>query len=258
MTTRASTPVTGRLAVVLLVLFAILAPAGRADEPVAVVGTDWVLEKLGGKPVAAEGRGGIPTLRIDKADDRVTASGHAGVNRFRGTATIGEDGKLRFGPLMTTRMAGPPEAMDLEQRFLEALGKTESHAIADGRLVLSGGGKPLLEFVAQPPVVSGTIAAGEGVDLPEGASVEVVLEDVSLADAPSTVIARRLLEDCSELPAAFSLEYDPVKIEPNRTYNLRVRITDQDGKLLFITDTAHSVLTRGAGRTVEAKLRKIR
>jgi heat shock protein HslJ len=47
-------------------------------------------------------------------------SGLAGVNRFSGSARLDGD-RLTLGPLRTTRMAGPPDAMDAEAAFLRAL-----------------------------------------------------------------------------------------------------------------------------------------
>ena len=48
-------------------------------------------------------------------------SGSAGVNRYSGKAeTDGKNG-LVVGPLITTRMGGPPEAMERESAYLEKL-----------------------------------------------------------------------------------------------------------------------------------------
>ena len=53
-------------------------------------------------------------------NDDGKVSGSICVNRYTGTATI-EDDALRFGPLATTRRAGPPAMMDQEQKFLQAI-----------------------------------------------------------------------------------------------------------------------------------------
>jgi heat shock protein HslJ len=59
------------------------------------------------------------------ADGKVT--GFAAVNRFNGTCSFGLDGKLSWsGPgFVTTRKAGPPELMEKERAYLEALPKTD-------------------------------------------------------------------------------------------------------------------------------------
>lgn len=71
-------------------------------------------------------------------------AGHSGVNRFRGSVTL-DGSSLSFGPLMTTRMAGEPAAMELERAVLAALDGTVTYRRlgdllcledADGRVVL--------------------------------------------------------------------------------------------------------------------------
>ncbi len=58
-----------------------------------------------------------PTLVLDPGG---TVSGSSGVNRFRGTYELAES-MLEIGPLVTTRLAGTPEAMEVEHLFLTVL-----------------------------------------------------------------------------------------------------------------------------------------
>ena len=96
-----------------------------------VTGTSWVLEHVGGEPVT----GAAPVLDLG-ADGRV--GGSTGVNRVMGGYTV--DGPvLRFGPLATTRMAGPPEAMALEQAWLAVLVGEVPFEVTGDRLVLAPG-----------------------------------------------------------------------------------------------------------------------
>ena len=85
-------------------------------DPVTLSYTIWRLAELGGAQVVAidEERG--PHLVLDLEESRVAGSG--GVNRIMGTFVLAED-ELRFGPLASTRMAGPEEAMEQERAFLE-------------------------------------------------------------------------------------------------------------------------------------------
>ena len=92
--------------------------------------TTWTLTSLGGAPVEAPRP---PTLEFG-ADGRV--SGFAGVNRYSTSATIGPGADLAFSPAAATKMAGPPELMSLEDRFLEALGATRAAAIDRDTLTL--------------------------------------------------------------------------------------------------------------------------
>jgi heat shock protein HslJ len=52
-------------------------------------------------------------------------------------------------------MAGPPDAMAQEARFLALLGRVESARVEDGRLVLSSAEGPLLAFERGPRVERG-------------------------------------------------------------------------------------------------------
>ena len=65
-----------------------------------------------------------------------TATGNAGVNTFNGSYDAPSDGVLTFGPLATTMMAGPDNAMKQESAFLKALADTKKFTTDDGALVL--------------------------------------------------------------------------------------------------------------------------
>src|SRR5450631_2426735 len=80
---------------------------------------DVFVREVGGLASAAGGGGAAPTLVLDPDG---TVSGSTGVNRFRGTYELAE-ALLEIGPLVTTRMAGSPEAMEVEQHFLSVLGE---------------------------------------------------------------------------------------------------------------------------------------
>jgi len=109
------------------------APSRDAERPTPLTAaaavprltdTDWRCIELfdeNGAPVDTTGN--PPTLRIG-ADGR--ASGFAGVNRYGCEARIGNSTSsaempLSFGPVMATRMAGPPERMALERAFTAML-----------------------------------------------------------------------------------------------------------------------------------------
>ncbi|TKF72333.1 lipo-like protein [Vibrio sp. F13] len=113
------------------------------------------------------------------------------------------------------------------------------------------------EVVAEnTQVISGTVSYRERIALPENAVVTVTLEDISLADAPSTVIAtQEFITDGKQVPFAFELSYDNDKIKANHRYNMRASI-HVDGKLRFITDTIKSVIT-DVENTQQADLRLV-
>ncbi|MEZ9603385.1 YbaY family lipoprotein [Vibrio sp. 10N.261.55.A10] len=113
------------------------------------------------------------------------------------------------------------------------------------------------EVVAEnTQVISGTVSYRERIALPENAVVTVTLEDISLADAPSTVIAtQEFTTDGKQVPFAYELSYDNDKIKANHRYNMRASI-HVDGKLRFITDTIKSVIT-DVENTQQADLRLV-
>ena len=98
-------------------------------EPVTLAYTQWTLVELDGEPVEIAAEELAPSLVLDLEEARVTGSG--GVNRLTGHFALTGD-ELRFGPLATTRMAGPESAMQREAAFLAALERVTSYAL-DGR-----------------------------------------------------------------------------------------------------------------------------
>jgi heat shock protein HslJ len=113
-------------------------PANGERGEVMLSGS-WVLTKLNGKSIA----GRDITLEFDTT--AVRASGSTGVNRWSGGYKLNGQ-SIEFGPLISTRRAGPPEAMKLEHEFTQSLEKVTTAAVKGERLVLSAGDKTLLVF----------------------------------------------------------------------------------------------------------------
>jgi putative lipoprotein len=102
---------------------------------------------------------------------------------------------------------------------------------------------------SSPSVITGTVTYRNRVALPPTAVIEVTLQDISLADAPAKVISTQQIEaGGQQAPFAYELAYDPAQIDPRNTYSVSARITEGN-ELLFISDTAYLVLTRGAPLT---------
>ena len=102
-------------------------------ETISLGERTWTVVELEGEPVEGEG---TPELVFDLEESRV--AGSAGVNRLMGTFVLAED-ELRFGPLATTLMAGPEDAMRRERRFLEALERVTSYRLEGRSLALLAG-----------------------------------------------------------------------------------------------------------------------
>lgn len=109
---------------------------------------EWTLSKLEGTDLASLLPASMkkPTLGIG-ADGKVT--GFTGVNRL--SSMIDTEallrGEFKLGPAVTTKMAGPPEAMAVESKFLEALSRAKGAKVSGGELSMTDGAKELLRFV---------------------------------------------------------------------------------------------------------------
>lgn len=112
-------------------------------------------------------------------------------------------------------------------------------------LVLSvslSGGEAQAETAA---IINGQVIYRERIALPEDAVVTVQLRDVSLADAESILIGEQVIEQPGQVPIAYAVAYSEDDIVDNHTYSVSARITDHNGELLFISDTAILVITQG-------------
>jgi heat shock protein HslJ len=111
-----------------------------------LTGFEWQLNTLNGQQAPA---GPKP---VTANFDAKTLSGFAGVNTYSGGYTAGADGAFKAGPLAATQMAGPPEAMQLESGYLQALQAATTYQAADGKLTLYGpDGTPTITFLAAKP-----------------------------------------------------------------------------------------------------------
>lgn len=85
--------------------------------------------------------------------------------------------------------------------------------------------------------VQGSALYRERIALPPTARLIVEIRDVSLMDAPSTLIAStEVASEGRQVPIGFSINYDPGRIDPKRRYAVSARIMDGE-QLLWITDT---------------------
>jgi putative lipoprotein len=89
--------------------------------------------------------------------------------------------------------------------------------------------------------VSGTVLYRERIILPPDAELTVRLLDVSRADAPAQALGVQTMALAGPPPYAFRVAAE-------------IR---SGGRLLFITDTRHAVLTRGAAGTAQLVLKAV-
>jgi heat shock protein HslJ len=127
-------------------------PATPAEEASGSTlnGTTWLLENLGSQTAKA----GI-TVNFDKGQAR----GSAGCNSYSGPYFEGAKGKFRMElAVMTKNQCDPPEIMQQEQRFTDALKTTVSFSLTKDRLTLKdakGGAVAVLK--AQSQELRGTL-----------------------------------------------------------------------------------------------------
>ncbi len=105
-------------------------PQGPDPLPPGLAGTSWRAESVTGLPVLP---GVASTLAFSEDGGRV--AGDAGCNRYGGPLAV-EDGELRVGPLVATRVACAPPPTEQERRFLTALEQGRRFELVDGRRVL--------------------------------------------------------------------------------------------------------------------------
>ena len=81
--------------------------------------------------------------------------------------------------------------------------------------------------------------------MPADATVTVIIEDQSLADAPAVSMGSQQISgaDVEESEIPFAVDYDPATIVEADGYGMRVRIEDGDGSLIFTNDTNVPVIT---------------
>lgn len=110
------------------------AASHKSEEPAgaSIVGT-WVARDVQGLTFTPDER--RPDMTVG-ADGRV--HGFAGVNRYATTLDMGalSDGEFRVSPIAATKMAGPPEAMRVEMKFLEALSAARRAGVKGQTLTL--------------------------------------------------------------------------------------------------------------------------
>jgi putative lipoprotein len=82
----------------------------------------------------------------------------------------------------------------------------------------------------------------ERIALPPEAVLEVVVVDVSLADAPAKTLGRTTMEPAGQVPIAFQVNYDDSAVQSSHRYAVRATIR-VGGGLLYTTTQNYPVLT---------------
>lgn len=109
---------------------------------------EWTIISIQGEDVSALLPEGARSPSLQFSDEG-GLSGFAGVNRFSGSLNTEKliSGKWDVGPMVSTKMAGPPELMELEQRILSALDSADAIVSTGGSVVLTSKGKESLALL---------------------------------------------------------------------------------------------------------------
>lgn len=110
-----------------------------ADAYTTILNREWTLTWLENKPVPATSK---VTLTLQGKDQLIARSG---VNSVRGTFVYAAPA-IQLDPGPMTLMAGSPEAMELERRYLQILFQANRATLEEGQLILSRGEKMLAVF----------------------------------------------------------------------------------------------------------------
>ena len=106
--------------------------------------------------------------------------------------------------------------------------------------------------------LSGTVTKRDRRALLPDARVIITLSDVSRADAPAIILARRTLElKGQQVPVKWDFGVSLNKIRPNGRYSLRAQIYES-GKLSYSTDTFIGVTPENAEETRELLVKSVR
>jgi heat shock protein HslJ len=102
-------------------------------------GKDWTLTSLLGKPIASQNP---PTMKFEKG--KVSIFG--GVNRLSASYGLTDNQSVTLGQIVSTKIGGAPELMELEQTFSQTLARVDGFHVAGNQLELLSGGEVVAIF----------------------------------------------------------------------------------------------------------------
>lgn len=102
-------------------------------------GKDWTLTSLLSKPIASQNP---PTMKFEKG--KVSIFG--GVNRLSASYGLTDNQSVTLGQIVSTKIGGAPELMELEQTFSQTLARVDGFHVAGNQLELLSGGEVVAIF----------------------------------------------------------------------------------------------------------------
>jgi len=117
-------------------------------------------------------------------------------------------------------------------------------------LSASSGNAQAAPGTSSGPMITGTITYRAKIALPPDAAIDVRLEDVTVADVPSKLVAENVFAAAGQqVPIPFQLPYAAADINPAHRYVVRANIKAGE-KLMFTSTHTYPVLTQGAPNRV--------
>jgi copper homeostasis protein (lipoprotein) len=123
-------------------------------------------------------------------------------------------------------------------------------------LILVAGGCSTTGGLGSFPAVRGAASYRERMAVPPGTQLEVLLLDVSRADAPAEVIGKTVNADAGQPPYRFEIPYQSDRIITSHRYAVRASLR-HEGRLLFTTDRIYPVITGGHPTDVQLLLNSV-
>ena len=107
----------------------------------------WVVQTIDCVPVSEMMEPSLRSPSITILDDG-TVHGFSGVNNFNSSVSpVGiQNGVFELSPTAMTMMAGPPDAMRVETRFMSDLQSVNGYVVQGNTLSLTEGGMTLMTF----------------------------------------------------------------------------------------------------------------
>ncbi|TDB59917.1 YbaY family lipoprotein [Photorhabdus khanii] len=106
--------------------------------------------------------------------------------------------------------------------------------------------------------VEGNINILQRIALPADAVLTVTLSDISLADAPSVTLSKKIERlGGKQSPFHFVLPYRPSEIKPHARIVVSASVSLHN-RLMFVTDTAYEVINNGQTKDIEITLKAVK
>jgi len=209
--------------------------------------------RLGG--LSGESENATPEPSFAPVDGTAEASPDIGSDdpRFKGFGTGSDESTSEPTAVPTPEPISEPTAEPTPEPTLEPSPEPTAASTPESTVaptaVVAPTVAPRTEAPATPPsaiaTVAGMIVLPSGSVLPDAASTTVQILDTSVEDMPAVVISEQVIDPTESAPGGipFAVDYDTADIEDDRSYELGVRIVDEDRELLFINVIVVPVIT---------------